>query len=68
MRVGDIVYIRILSIRKHKQVTFINAYTSKYGNTQFMVDNELVDNIKCGDLLKIKYKNVLNNKGNTVKK
>lgn len=62
------MYIRILSLRKHKLVTFINAYSEEFGNTQFMIDNDIYNNIKCGDLLKIEYVNTINNKGNNIKK
>lgn len=62
------MYIRILSIRKHKEVSFINAYMNKYDNTQFMIDNTLLINIKCGDLIDIEYKNTYNNKGSIIKK
>lgn len=62
------MYIRVLSLRKHKLVTFINAYSEEFGNTQFMVDNDTYNNIKCGDLLKIEYVNTINNKGNSIKK
>ena len=62
------MYIRILSLRKHKTVTFINSYSEIFGNTQFMVDNDVCDAIKCGDLLKIEYVDTINNKGNKIKK
>ena len=62
------MYIRVLSIRKHKTITFINAYSNEYGSTQYMLENNMVENIKCGDLLNVKCVDALNNKGILIKK
>ncbi len=62
------MYIRVLSIRKHKNVSFINAYTKEYNNAQFMIDNNLLANIKCGDLINVLYMYELNSKGRNIKK
>ena len=48
------MYLRVLSIRTHKTVTFINVYSKEFGTTQFMIDNNIVKGVKCGDLIKIK--------------
>lgn len=60
--------IRVLSIRKHKTVSFINGYCSEFGNQQYMIDNCVLSNIKCGDLINVDYIDTLNMKGNPVKK
>lgn len=62
------MYIRVLSIRKHKTITFINAYSNEYGSIQYMLENNMVENIKCGDLLNVKCVDALNNKGILIKK
>ena len=45
-------YIRVLSIRKHKTVTFLNVYSENFGNIQCMAENNLVSALKCGDLIR----------------
>lgn len=60
--------IRVLSIRKHKSVSFINGYCSEFGTQQYMIDNCLLSNIKCGDLIDADYIDTLNMKGNPIKK
>lgn len=62
------MYLRVLSIRTHKTVTFINAYSKEFGTTQFMIDNNIVKGVKCGDLIKIKYIDSLNQKNMPIKK
>lgn len=62
------MYIRVLSIRKHKTVTFINAYSNECGSEQYMLENDMAKNIKCGDLLNVNCINTLNNKGIFIKK
>lgn len=60
--------IRVLSIRKHKNVSFINGYSSEFKTQQYMIDNCLLNSIKCGDLINVDYIETLNMKGNPVKK
>lgn len=62
------MYIRALSIRKHKTVSFITAYTKEFDIVQFMVDNQLLNEIKCGDLLNIEYIDSINQKNIPIKK
>lgn len=61
------MYIRVLSIRKHKTVSFFNTYSKEFGNLQFMVDNEISKNIKCGDLLNIEYVESVNQRNVPIK-
>ena len=60
--------IRVLSIRKHKTVSFINGYCSEFGVKQYMIDNGVLSNIKCGDLINVDYIDTVNMNGNPVKK
>ena len=63
------MYLRILSIRKHKTVSFINGYSSEFGIQQFMIDNiNFSCTIKCGDLINVSYIDTLNMHGNPIKK
>lgn len=62
------MYIRIISIRNHKTVSFISAYSREFGNTQFMIDNSIITKIKCGDLVNIDYYDTYNRRNLPVKK
>ena len=62
------MYLRVLSVRNHKTVSFISGYSTDFGNTQFMIDNNLFRNIKCGDLINIEYLDVFNQKNIPIKK
>lgn len=62
------MYIRILSIRKHKTITFINGYNNMYGNNQYMIDNDIVGSMKCGDLIEVECNETINNKGIPIKR
>ena len=62
------MYLRVLSIRTHKTVTFINAYSQEFGTTQFMIDNNIFDNIKCGDLINIEFQDTFNQKNIPIKR
>ena len=59
--------LRVLSIRKHKKVTFLNAYSDEHGISQFMIINELFQNIKCGDLINVDCVDTTNNRGDKLK-
>lgn len=61
------VYLRVLSIRKHKKVSFLNGFSNEFGILQFMVYNEIFDNINCGDLIYVDITETINNKGNNIK-
>lgn len=61
------MYLRLLSIRKHKTVTFLNAYSDEFGVTQYMIKNELLKNIKCGDLINVDFIDTINARGNKIK-
>lgn len=62
------MYLRVLSIRNHKTVSFINGYSKNFGNTQFMINNKLIKNIKCGDLINIEYLDTFNQRNMPIKK
>jgi len=61
------MYIRVLSIRKHKIVSFINAYSDEWGTVQFKLKNEILTDFKCGDLLNVDYIESKNMKGEDIK-
>ena len=58
--------IRVLNIRKHKNVTFLDSYTSRFGKIQVMYDNELSFPVCCGDLICADVFIETNNRGNKV--
>lgn len=60
--------IRVLSIRRHKTVSFINGYCNEFGIQQYMIDNDILVFLKCGDLISADYIDTLNMKGSVVKK
>lgn len=61
-------YMRILSIRKHKTITFINGYNDVLGNIQCMIDNNLITNVNCGDLIECNIIDDFNRKGQKIKR
>ena len=61
-------YMRVLSIRRHKTITFINVYNDLLGNIQCMIDNDLIININCGDLIKCSISDDFNRKGERIKR
>ena len=61
------VYIRILSIRKHKNVTFLSGYNNEFGNIQYMIMNDIINNFKCGDLINCLVDDTINNNGKEIK-
>ena len=61
-------YMRILSIRKHKTITFINGYNDALGNIQCMIDNNLITNINCGDLIECNIMDDFNRRGQKIKR
>jgi len=61
-------YMRVLSIRRHKTITFINVYNDLLGNIQCMIDNDLIININCGDLIKCNISDDFNRKGERIKR
>ncbi|MBE6156246.1 MAG: hypothetical protein E7161_00665 [Firmicutes bacterium] len=61
------MYIRILSIRKHKNVAFINGYGNEFGSLQFMIKNEVFGDLKCGDLININCIDTVNKHGDRIK-
>ncbi|MBQ3021055.1 MAG: hypothetical protein IJD92_02370 [Bacilli bacterium] len=62
------MYVRVLSVRNHKTVSFISGYSKDFGNTQFMIDNKLFKNIKCGDLINVEYLDTFNQRNMPIKK
>ena len=59
-------YFRVLSIRRHKNITFINVYCNYFGIIQCMADNEIIKDINCGDLIECNIINDKNNKGKSI--
>ena len=59
---------RILSMRKHKNVTFLDCYTGECGKLQFMIENDLLisNDIGCGDYIKVTGNIITNKSGNEV--
>lgn len=60
--------VRILNIRSHKEVTFLDCYTNEMEKRQLMIDNQIKNNYKInsGDLLVCAGKEVLNKSGRKV--
>lgn len=61
-------YLRILSIRRHKTITFLSVYSDEFNNIQCMVDNDISNDIKCGDLIECNLVNDKNNHGKSIKR
>lgn len=61
------INVRILSIRKHKNVTFIGGYNNEFGNIQYMIMNDIKSNFKCGDLINCIVTDTINNNGKEIK-
>ena len=59
---------RILNIRKHKSVIFLDCYTGENGKVQFMIENDLslINNINCGDYVRVDGNFIINRQGNEV--
>ena len=60
--------IRVLTVRKHKTVTFIDAYQEFGKKIQLMVSNDLLETISLnvGDLMMIDSNETLNRRGNPI--
>ena len=61
-------YLRVLSIRRHKTITFISAYSNQFGTVQCMVDNDIIKDVNCGDLIECNIIDDINNRGNQIKR
>ncbi len=61
-------YVRVLSIRNHKTISFINGYNNLLGNIQYMISNELCSQINCGDLIECDIIDTINKKGQKIKR
>ena len=63
-----ILNARVLNIRKHKAIAFLDCYTGERDKQQFMIDKNLVtdNNIKCGDYIKVEGEITTNKNGNLI--
>ena len=61
-------YLRVLSIRRHKTITFLTSYSNDLGTIQYMIDNDISRDLNCGDLIECDVIDDVNKRGNQIKR
>ena len=61
-------YLRILSIRRHKTITFLTSYNYESDKMQYMLDNDISKDLNCGDIIYCETVDDVNNRGDKIKR